>query len=714
MEWDAASSVNTVGSYVHTMFGHAKAREIASEDGLVMRTNKYGKRLLTMQSRVTNKMTNDHRNALQYGWIKYRVVGYTELEPYLRKHDIDNKYVKELQTFLQSQNLVHCIVTNIHDESWVITNYFWEEVYGMDVKDTLQSTILDFLEADDPGVIADAASDPIFRKALMQHFSGGDSKEQRNWHTLSKLKAPWNLLNLCCQNNYSECADLLLSEHTPETAKQPWLTFAEPLLSIDKYASTAFHTAAWNGSAESLEHLVAFASKYSIPVDKLLDVKKKTCLQIARERGNHRCVEILAPLFGFKVEQGLRDGARNEQEAILFLDFEKLHEMRDIDLQSIPLAPPQELLRWIQFDGMSWLISEDVASRTYAEDDVWITVAKGDEVVKVESMMRDCVWDVTMETQSLPTRVRTCGFSYLRIFVAARRRVPVPKEGSAGILLDSLRKVLARVPPGRQVSQVTLLGFTLVPSEKEHTVFDDIFDTLLQCSTISFRKCSCQASTLLHLLQAIRRALCHKAYSWIGLWVMPSCPARSESPELAAAFRVEMPRFLYALRKSKLCHISRSGCKTCRIPAGPLEEADRFWLGVVDSQIPAFFLHGVLYIWRYLYKPANVLQVEGTNMEEALSPSAEVYVQEWLKNVAIPLRPSSGNGLDELRDRLGLVESEMDELLKHLDYAIWALLRMHRLLPFAPQAVREIVPRPVLQDLPQTQTYWREHDWDPL
>ena len=34
---------------------------------------------------------------------------------------------------------------------------------------------------------------------------------------------------------------------------------------LHRYASTAFHTAAWNGSAESLEHLVAFASKYSIP-----------------------------------------------------------------------------------------------------------------------------------------------------------------------------------------------------------------------------------------------------------------------------------------------------------------------------------------------------------------------------------------------------------------------------------------------------------------
>ena len=53
-------------------------------------------------------------------------------------------------------------------------------------------------------------------------------------------------------------------------------------------------------------------------VDKLLDSKKKTCLQLARERGNHRCVEILAPLFGLQVlEKGLQDGSRNEQETWL-------------------------------------------------------------------------------------------------------------------------------------------------------------------------------------------------------------------------------------------------------------------------------------------------------------------------------------------------------------------------------------------------------------
>ena len=54
----------------------------------------------------------------------------------------------------------------------------------------------------------------------------------------------------------------------------------------------------------------------------------------------------------------------------------------------------------------------------------------------------------------------------------------------------------------------------------------------------------------------------------------------------------------------------------------------------------------------------------------------------------------------------------MMELLKQLDYAIWALLRMHRLLPFAPQAVYDIVPRPVLAKLPKTEEYCQLHNWD--
>ena len=216
------------------MFGHAKARAIASEDDLVRRTNKQGKRFLTRQSRVTSNVANDQRGTLQYAWIKHRLVSFEELEPCLRKHEIGNKYVEELREFLQSQNLVHCVVTNIHDESWVVTNYFWEQLYGMDVKEVLQSSILDFLEIDDPSVISDAAADPIFQKSLLEHFQGGDSTEQRNWHTLSKLIGPLNLLSLCCQKNFSDCVDLLLSEHAPETAKQPWLTFAEPTLSVDK------------------------------------------------------------------------------------------------------------------------------------------------------------------------------------------------------------------------------------------------------------------------------------------------------------------------------------------------------------------------------------------------------------------------------------------------------------------------------------------------
>ena len=195
MEWDVASSVNTVGRYVHTMFGHAKARQIASDRDLVARTSKYGKRMLTRQSRQTDALKEDHRNCLQYCWIKYRLVDFAELGPCLRRYDIAEHYVAELAAFLQSQNLVHCIVTNIHDEAWVITTYFWEK-HGLDAVQAFQSSILDFLETDDASIISEAVSDPIFRAALMQYFAGGDPKQERNWHTLSKLKVPLNLLSL--------------------------------------------------------------------------------------------------------------------------------------------------------------------------------------------------------------------------------------------------------------------------------------------------------------------------------------------------------------------------------------------------------------------------------------------------------------------------------------------------------------------------------------
>ena len=113
-----------------------------------------------------------------------------------------------------------------------------------------------------------------------------------------------------------------------------------------------------------------------------------------------------------------------------------------------------------------------------------------------------------------------------------------------------------------------------------------------------------------------------------------------------------------------------------------MDDADRFWTGLVESsldlnrfagmlkarrtdlkddsrldRIPAFFLHGVLYIWRFLYKPASVMEVKGTNMVEALPAAAEVYVSEWLKNVTEQLQSSSDTDFDEQRERLGLTEA---------------------------------------------------------
>ena len=354
------------------------------------------------------RYANDERSCFQYAWIKHRIVSFAELSECLGRYGINERQVQQMRPVLQTQNLVHCVVLNIWDEAWVITNYFWG-LHGADIKETLQSMILDFLDADEPSVISDAAANPIFERTLMQHFQGGDQTQSWLWwHTMSKLKSPLNLLCFCIQQNYSDCVNLLLSEHTIETAKKPWLVFAEPMLPVDKYQNTAFHAAAWCGSTGSLEHLVQHAIKHSLPIQTLLDSKKKTCLTLARERGHHRCVQILAPLFGYKPERiGGFDGERNEQDAVLFVDFVDDAASQDaasqdaasqdappepVQLHNIAMAFPEEFLAWLTFDDPTWLVRDNVASRTYADDDVWITLREGSEIVRVETLMRDCVW----------------------------------------------------------------------------------------------------------------------------------------------------------------------------------------------------------------------------------------------------------------------------------------------------------------------------------
>ena len=117
----------------------------------------------------------------------------------------------------------------------------------------------------------------------------------------------------------------------------------------------------------------------------------------ARERGDNRCVDILAPLFGHHVKEGLLRTARAQKMMPGF--YWTLTTPRCAS-QAIALAPPQDLLAWIGCDGLSWLVREDVKSRTYAADDVWMTISQGNGIVRVESMMRDCVWDVSMRLRA--------------------------------------------------------------------------------------------------------------------------------------------------------------------------------------------------------------------------------------------------------------------------------------------------------------------------
>ena len=117
----------------------------------------------------------------------------------------------------------------------------------------------------------------------------------------------------------------------------------------------------------------------------------------------------------------------------------------------------------------------------------------------------------------------------------------------------------------------------------------------------------------------------------------------------------------------------------------------------------------LLLLVTYRYRPERVAEVAQAAMDEALmEPAREVYIREWLRNITNGLAVASDAELDQRRKGLGLTESEMSELLDNLDFGIWALLRMHRLLPLAPQIVQTIVPSCLQVKLHRSRSYLDE------
>jgi len=195
---------------------------------------------------------------------------------------------------------------------------------------------------------------------------------------------------------------------------------------------------------------------------------------------------------------------------------------------------------------------------------------------------------------------------------------------------------------------------------------------------------------------------------WERLSILPQC-AHAQDP--IKEFSEELPKLLFSLRHSSVFLFSTPGSKRSTLPVGNIPLASRYWCsvlstafdvakfvfmldkeeelaasgavqrsllkGIVGTNENMFFSDGVKIIWWKQLNKHLLINSECATIEDALDSSTKSYVQEWFENILVPLQ------------KMNLKAATKDALMKHLDNAVWQLLKMRRLLPFVPEYVRQ-------------------------
>lgn len=693
----AASTVNTsLTNPVLSVFGHAKARAIASDATLVDRTHQEGKRMLTQQSRETKRNAKGRRGGLQLGWIKYRHVAMEELQPVLIRNRLNAACIEEVAKILESTNLVHTVVTNVFDKGFIVTNYFASQ-HIVDYKDLVRTTLFDFLDNDDPSVITDAMDNPIFVEGLRSEYASGDIEDPRLWKTLSELKAPLNLLHMCCEKDYPDCVELLLSMYAMQTAQEPHYTLVEPDIWVDKWRNTSFHCAAYRGNAKCLRHLISFAKQHSVDITGLKDKDGKTPLDIARGRGHLDCYNMLAPAFNVSpMLDRLGDAELAADVSCMLVDFVSVHESGALLGQKH--AEPFEvsivqLRSWMVMDAEVVKIPQQHSVQNGKQQ---ILIPAGAMLTRVESLDGASVWDTSVPAQILMRRLQSYGEASVRATVALRRKCDIPSKGNPDELSRRLRSIVAEPPNGSSLHSLSVLGFEFLPTEDGGEQMYEWFRDLLQFHTISFRKCTCEPRTILHICRSVRRGLESGLARWSQLYVFPSSRVAGETlPE----FEYELPDLVKALRKSSVLQISRSGCRQCGIPAGAVPQSQRCWCGILSHCLDGYrlintiknkrdkensndiveasgathtyFTAGIVHIWRHELDFTRLFDSSVRSTEDALRPGMQAYVREWLRSMSAPFCENGVQiSMDAFRTKHDLHPEEEKEYLQHLDLAV--------------------------------------------
>eukprot|EP00929_Paragymnodinium_shiwhaense_P105824 TRINITY_DN70892_c0_g1_i1.p1 TRINITY_DN70892_c0_g1~~TRINITY_DN70892_c0_g1_i1.p1 ORF type:complete len:678 (-),score=79.22 TRINITY_DN70892_c0_g1_i1:172-2205(-) len=281
MSSDIHSQRSSITSVFHDLLGDGLAKQVAEQDEMVQRTIAQGESFVSRQRRETSRGADR-----KFSISTYRRLGVEEAIAALQGWSRISNDTKERLAVAMRENVPvwHVVVRGVDfpRKDQPVSIYFLQNLD--ELKELVYTCLVEFLDEDDPSALSLAIGNSQFQDWCRQwYLSSEDVKDERSIRYPCRLKG-CAVLTHCIRNNFEGCVELLLSQYSDKTAPEPWLVLAEPLRYFGKFQGNAFHEAAYCGSLQALEALVAYGKKHRLQWRQAVDVNGKTPLQVAESQ----------------------------------------------------------------------------------------------------------------------------------------------------------------------------------------------------------------------------------------------------------------------------------------------------------------------------------------------------------------------------------------------------------------------------------------------
>lgn len=309
---------STVSKFTHNtgltevtvdLAGHQLARVLARDTQLVQETLKRGLRFMNIER---SKAVDDRFRRPK--WRTRRIVPWSELEEAAGRDEKGLAALESIRQVLgtQPEGLIHVVIHDLFEASkYVATELFELPAVAEDLFELMDMVLEGIIETDDSEFLLNAMENQQFISGLKAMFESGDTEDEFYFQTFAKLSFPMlgklPLVHYLCELGYDECIRVLLQRFSVQTAPKPWLRLADVEWREKKFGNTPFHICAYTGAASTLRILLEHAKVHQIPVHMLRTTDGKSALEVAQERSNMQCFNLLCPFF---------PGAAPVQEAV--------------------------------------------------------------------------------------------------------------------------------------------------------------------------------------------------------------------------------------------------------------------------------------------------------------------------------------------------------------------------------------------------------------